>query len=178
MIKNLQLGVKSGIALALLCALVTAGCEVKSTNGDNQAAGTPAIADKGTVLFTLPETVEEAGFTLGNLTIRTLSPGEWVLDATSSDPLILLPELEYPTGKNLSIEIDATVPVDSDCQVFYLTPENNSYDGAHLVSAAVTAGRQTLKLDIQANGLTGRIRVDLGKSQGSYVLHGLTVTAL
>lgn len=188
MIKNVQLGVKPGFLLAVLCGIIAAGCEIPSENEENNASATLETGSaphravlSGMVLFTLPDTHTNSNILLKDLKIDDIVEGEWFLDARTNDPMMLLPELqslEKFEKRVLRVEIDMTVPQDTECQVFYLTDGDSNYDATRAVSAAAASGRQLLKVDVQASGLTGRLRVDPGEVAGSYVLHDLTITVL
>ncbi len=100
-----------------------------------------------------------------------------LLHSSGDDPYLYLPEIAFQPGERAVIAVEITAAQADLLEIYYLDDEATGYNVKNTVKVGLQPGRQRLYLPaFPFNGsLKGRIRLDPGCFQGTYVLHQLEV---
>lgn len=110
----------------------------------------------------------------GIQTISALPDGVGIV-ANNTHPVLLLPHTPFQDAASCVVKLDISSPAFTNLSVLYANSATKKYVADQLVSVPIRKGRQIVYLDMGAENLYGRLRLDPGHVAGEYILHGMEV---
>lgn len=136
--------------------------------------------------FDLAET-KFAQFDVGNvrswiaateqLQLRTTEKG-LIIDALGDDPQIIMTPISAGDADQLLLRLIVASPVESTLQLYYLPTGSPFYNEENSISRPLVKGDNTIYLRLNAQEITGQLRLDIGKLPGEYLLSSLEIRTL
>lgn len=96
--------------------------------------------------------------------------------STGNDPSFILPDMKLAENKFAALKIDFSIPEQTIAQIFYLTDQNENFNGDQSLFLQAEKGRNVLIFYFPEKGVKSHpIRFDPGLVPGEYVLHSIEV---
>lgn len=96
--------------------------------------------------------------------------------STGNDPSFVLPDMKLTENKFAALKIDFSIPKQTVAQIFYLTNQNENFNGEQSLILQAEKGRNVLIFYFPEKGVKSHpIRFDPGLVPGDYVLHSIEV---
>lgn len=131
----------------------------------------------GQVVYQLGEHHPKVLSARHRLSINRTEQG-YLLIPQGANPFFLLPQFSIDREMQYLLRIDLNVSQETALQVFFATLQMPRYDQEHSISVQLRAGDNRLYFLLDSVNLRGRIRVNLGSAQGSYLLKSLELRAV
>jgi hypothetical protein len=96
-----------------------------------------------------------------------------LITASTTDPVLMLPELPSPGPGGLVLEFVIEPPTKTALQLFYLTEPGQEYGEDRTAAHGLTPGQNVVRVLLPAKAITSRIRFDPGFVEGDYKLYAL-----
>lgn len=96
------------------------------------------------------------------------------IDATTSDPAVLLPEV----SGDVVIAVTLDSPAETTVQLFYLRPGERSYSESESQKLHLNQGKNVVYFELTDPSRIGALRLDPGMAPGTYILESLVAKVI
>jgi hypothetical protein len=100
---------------------------------------------------------------------------EIVFQTLGPQAYILLPDFPLGNCSFVVLRMELTSPAATQLLVTWETEKSKGFIPMHSIENPLVDGRNTIFMAIPAQGLKGRLRLQLGSARGDYVLHSFEV---